>query len=187
MNAQSNDQSVTSGEGTAVNTQADRAAAAEAMKLAFREHPAGVAIITAQTPEGPVGLTASSVASVAVDPPALSFSVTKATGSAGGVLDAPTFVVHLLDARHAGLAQTFAVSGTERFTPEQGWGTLATGEPVLEKVRIALRCRALQITEVGSSAVVVAEVLDAHFGVTADTHEPMVYLNRQFRQLGEQI
>lgn len=158
--------------------------AGDALKRAFRDHPAGVGLITAQTPDGPVGLTVSSVASVAVDPPALSFSVTRATGSAGGVLHADSFVVHLLDARHAEIAQTFAVSGTERFTPEQGWDTLPTGEPLLRDVRVALRCRSLHQLEVGSSVIVVAGVLDAHFGEAA---EPMSYIDRRFRRLGEQL
>ena len=41
----------------------------DAYKSAFRGHPAGVAVITAEGPDGPTGLTASSVASVAIDPP----------------------------------------------------------------------------------------------------------------------
>lgn len=158
--------------------------AGEALKRAFREHPAGVALITAQTLDGPVGLTASSVASVAVDPPALSFSVTRATGSAGGILHADSFVVHLLDSRHAQIAQTFAISGSDRFTPEQGWKTLPTGEPYLPNTRAALRCRALHTLEVGSSVIVVAGVLDAHFG---DSAEPMSYLDRAFHHHGDVI
>ncbi|MFC5338303.1 flavin reductase family protein [Leucobacter denitrificans] len=158
--------------------------AGEALKRAFREHPAGIGVITAQTPEGPVGLTVSSVASVAVDPPAIAFSVTRATGSAGGVLHADTFLVHLVDSRHASIAQSFAVTGAERFTPEQGWTTLPTGEPYLPNVRAALRCRALHTLEVGSSVIVVAGVLDAHFAESAD---PMVYLDRQFRGLGDPL
>src|SRR5690625_7876858 len=43
---------------------------------------AAVTLISAATPQGLVGLTASSLASVAVDPPAVSFSVTRATGTA---------------------------------------------------------------------------------------------------------
>lgn len=158
--------------------------AGEALKRAFREHPAGVALITAQTPDGPVGLTASSVASVAVDPPALSFSVTRATGSAGGILHADSFVVHLLDSRHASIAQTFAISGTERFTDAQGWETLPTGEPYLPNTRAALRCRALHTLEVGSSVIVVAGVLDAHFG---DQAAPMSYYDRAFHYHGDAI
>lgn len=156
----------------------------EALKLAFREHPAGVALITAQTPDGPVGLTVSSVSSVAVDPPALSFSVTRATGSAGGVLHADSYIVHLLDSRHAELALAFATTGAERFTPEQGWQTLPTGEPYLPGVRAALRCRTLHSLEVGSSVIVVGGVLDALFG---DTAEAMSYMNRKFHKLGEAL
>ncbi len=153
-------------------------------KAAFREHPAGVALITAQSAEGPVGLTASRVASVAVDPPTLVFSVTRATGSAGLILAADTFLVHLLDSRHAAVAQEFAVSGGERFTPEQGWQQLPTGEPYLAGARSALRCRAATTVPVGSSTLIVAEVLDIFVDAAA---EPMIYHDREFRRTGESI
>lgn len=158
--------------------------AGDALKQAFRDHPAGVGVISAQTPDGPVGLTLSSIASVSVDPAALMFSVTRATGSAGGVLHADTFVLHLLDSRHSELAQAFAVSGSQRFTAEQGWDVLPTGEPYLPAARVALRCRALHKIEVGPSVVVIAGVLDAHFG---DDAAPMIYLNRTFREIGEAL
>ncbi|WP_243228990.1 flavin reductase family protein [Microbacterium sp. CIAB417] len=149
----------------------------EGLKAAFRTHPAGVAIITAMTDTGPVGLTASSVASVAVDPAAIMFSVTRATGTAGALLAADTFVVHLIDDEHADLAQSFATSGAERFTPEQGWGALATGEPHLPTARAALRSRALHTVPVGSSTVVIAEVLDV---ITGPLGRPVVYFDRRF-------
>lgn len=152
----------------------------ERLKAAFRSHPAGIAIITAATGTGPVGLTASSVASVAVDPAAIVFSVTRATGSAGAILGAETFVVHLVDDEHTALAQSFAVSGADRFTAEQGWTALETGEPVLPTARAALRCRALHSVVVGSSTVVIAEVLDVLLG---DPGTPVVYLDREFHPI----
>ncbi|KAB1660199.1 flavin reductase [Pseudoclavibacter chungangensis] len=154
---------------------------ATAFKDAFREHPAGTALITAASPSGPVGLTASSVASVGLDPVAISFSVTRATGSAGALLAADTVLVHLLDARHVAIAQQFAVSGGERFSPAQGWETLETGEPFLPVVRTALRARPLHRIPVGASTLVVAEVLDIRSGPAA---EPVVYHDRAFRSLG---
>ncbi|MCW2287873.1 flavin reductase family protein [Leucobacter luti] len=163
---------------------ADETAGADALKVAFRHHPAGVSLIAARTPEGPVGLTASSVASVGIDPATISFSVTRATGSAGGILNADSYVVHLLDERHAAIAATFAVSGTERFTPEQGWRKLVTGEPYLPDTRVALRCRTLHSLGVGSSVIVVAEVLGAVFGAAAG---PMVHVDRTFRGVGPEI
>lgn len=151
-----------------------------AFKNAFREHPAGIALITAATPDGPVGLTASSVASVSVDPLALSFSVTRATGSAGAIIRSNSYLVHLLDHRHQDIAQHFSVTGGERFTPEQGWTVLDTGEPYLPGVRAALRCRTLQQVPVGSSTLVAAEVLEIVSGESAD---PMVYHDRTFTRL----
>lgn len=156
----------------------------DALKLAFRHHPMGVAVITALTEEGPVGLTASSVSSVGIDPPTLSFSVTRATGSAGGVLGAESYLVHLLDARHAEVARSFAVSGADRFTPEQGWSELVTGEPYLPNTRVALRCRTLHSLGVGSSVIVVAEVVGAVFG---EVGPAMSYIDREFHALGETI
>ncbi|WP_119696423.1 flavin reductase family protein [Microbacterium halotolerans] len=152
----------------------------EGLKAAFRTHPAGIAIITASARDGAVGLTASSVASVAVDPAAIVFSVTRATGSAGAILGADTFVVHLIDDEHSALAQSFATSGAERFTADQGWSQLDTGEPHLSSARAALHCRAMQTVAVGSSTVVVAEVLEVLPGPQG---RPVVYLDRRFHAL----
>lgn len=149
-------------------------------KLAFRNHPAGVAIITATTAEGPVGITASSVASVGIEPPALAFSVTQSGGSAGKILAAETFVVHLASARNLDVLKAFALSGADRFTPEQGWNTLETGEPHLPSARVALRCRAASTTPIGSSSLVLAEVLEV---IGGDDGEPLVYHDRTFHVL----
>lgn len=167
-------------DGSAEPVEAD---GAEVLRRAFREHPVGISLITAHTPEGPVGLTASSVASVGIDPPTLSFSVTRATGSAGGILGANSYLVHLLDDRHTAIAQSFAVSGAKRFTADQGWEHLETGEPFLPNTRVALRCRTLHSLRVGSSVIVVAEVLGAHFGLSGS---PMVYHDRTFHALASE-
>ncbi|WP_036320499.1 flavin reductase family protein [Microbacterium indicum] len=148
-------------------------------RAAFRDHPAGVSLITAAGQDGPVGLTASSVASVAVDPPTLSFSVTRSTGSAGEVLRADTFVVHLLADSHASLATAFATSGAPRFTAEQNWTTLPTGEPLLRDARVALRCRMTTSFAVGSSTLVLAEVLDVYPGPDAAA---LTYHDRRYRR-----
>ncbi len=155
----------------------DRIATPDDLKSAFREHAVGVALITATTPSGPVGLTASSVASVSVDPLALSFSVTRATGSAGAILRAEAFVVHLLADHHVDLARAFARSGGPRFTREQGWTRFPTGEPLLADARVALRCRAIDTVPVGDSSLVIAEVLEVRFGPAAP---PLVYHDRRY-------
>ncbi|MGO2752084.1 MAG: flavin reductase family protein [Pseudoclavibacter sp.] len=157
-----------------------QAALAEEFKTAFREHPAAVAIIAAQTAAGPVGLTASSVSSVAVDPATLSFSVTRATGSAGGLLEAGDVTVNLLSLEQEQLALDFARSGAPRFTPEQGWEHFPTGEPYLPHARETLRCRIASTVKVGGSTIVLAEVLEVLHGSSVP---PLMYQNRRFGRL----
>lgn len=152
----------------------------DAFKQAFRNHPAGVAIITANTPEGPVGITASSVALVGTDPPALAFSVTQSGGSAGKILAADTFVVHLASAQNLDALKAFATSGAERFTESQGWSALETGEPHLPSARVALRCRAASVTPIGPSSLVLAEVLDIVEGTDGAALD---YHDREFHVL----
>jgi flavin reductase (DIM6/NTAB) family NADH-FMN oxidoreductase RutF len=53
---------------------------AESYRSALRRHPAGVAIITLMAESGPVGFTATSLASLSLDPPLLCFNITH-TGS----------------------------------------------------------------------------------------------------------
>lgn len=146
-------------------------------KDAFRLHPAGVALVSGRAPEGLVGLTLSSVASVSADPPVLSFSVTRATGSAGGILAADTFVVHFLAEDQVDLATAFARTGAERFTPEQGWSELKTGEPFLPGAAAALRCTIRETHPVGSSVLVLANVLDVR---TGPPKNPLLFRDRTF-------
>lgn len=156
------------------------AAMIDQFKTAFRRHPAGVAVITAEGPNGPVGLTASSVSSVSADPPVLVFSVTTTAGSAGQLLAAATCVVHLLRSENVDIARSFAQSGAPRFVSEQGWTTRATGEPLLPDAAMMLRCRIADTVAVGASTLVIAEVLEIDEGVAGS---PLVYHDRTFHGL----
>lgn len=145
---------------------------------AFRRHPAGLAIISASGPEGPAGILSSSVASVGIDPPALSFTISTTTASAQIVRSAETVVVHLLDAADLKLAQTFAKPGSVRFGDDMAWEYLPTGEPILVETKSYLRCRHLGHLDVGDSSIVAAEVLSVR--QTESTALPLVYSNRAF-------
>ena len=148
----------------------------ELFKAAFRRYPTGVAVISAAGPDGPVGLTASSVASVSLAPPALSFSVLRSF-SARAILEADSFTVNLLGPGHAGLAREFAHSGGSRFTEDQGWRLLPTGEPVLPGALASLRATPMHRLPVGESTVVVAEV---HAVLLGPGDGRLIHHNREF-------
>lgn len=52
-----------------------RLASPDLLRSVFRQHAAGVAVITARGDEGPVGFTATSLASVSAEPPLISFGI----------------------------------------------------------------------------------------------------------------
>ncbi|MDQ1572665.1 MAG: hypothetical protein QOH44_224, partial [Actinomycetota bacterium] len=113
---------------TALNSAAepDRwvSLSADEFKLAFRNHPAGVAVITADAGDGPVGLTATSVFSVSAEPPLLVFSISSQSSSAPTLSRADTVVVHLLSAEQLAVAKLFATSGVDRFADTESWARL---------------------------------------------------------------
>ncbi|MEU4475189.1 flavin reductase family protein [Micromonospora sp. NPDC023888] len=150
--------------------------AVDQFKAAFRRYPTGVAVISAATPSGPVGLTASSVASVSVKPRALSFSV-MGSPSARSIVDAPSFVVNLLGPEHVGLARDFARVGGPRFTPDQGWSELPAGEPFLTSALAFMRCTPLHLVPVGDTTLVVASVLEVGLGPAGGR---LIYHDREF-------
>ncbi len=149
-------------------------------RAAFRSHPAGVAIITASGPDGAVGLTASSVASVAVDPPTLAFSVTSGR-SASHIAAAERIVVHLIGADQLELARAFADPAAPRFTQDMDWELLPTGEPLLREAQWALRCEIVHRAPLGGSVLLAATVLDIRSNLGGSA--PLVYHDREFHTL----
>jgi flavin reductase (DIM6/NTAB) family NADH-FMN oxidoreductase RutF len=151
---------------------------------AFRHHPAGVSLITADVDGRPVALTASSVTSVSADPPLLAFSLSALGSSAERMSRADTVVVHLLGAEDVHLARLGASSGVDRFADPTAWSRLPTGEPVFP-TRVWLRARVLDRVDAGGSTVVVAQALQASVGSGLGDREGLVYLARTWHRLGE--
>lgn len=158
---------------------------ADDFKAAFRNHPAGVAVITADAGDGPVGLTATSVISVSASPALLVFSLSAFSSTAPALARAETLVVHLLGADQMALAKTFATSGIDRFADTSGWSRLVTGEPVLNDAPTWLRGRIVDRMQAGDSTVVAVQVLQASVTAPAGGAEtsPLVYHNRAWHRL----
>lgn len=152
-------------------------------RAAFRSHPGGVAVITADAGDGPVGLTATSVCSVSVDPPAVAFSLSAISSSAPAIRRSRTVVVHLLDADQLELARTFSTSGVDRFADTSTWDRLPTGEPYLPAAAAWMRGEIEGTLDVGGSAVTAVRVLEVHVRDHEET-APLVYCNRTWHRLG---
>lgn len=145
----------------------------------FRRHAAGVAVITA-TADRPVGFTATSLVALSLEPPLLSFNLSRSSSSWSAVEDASYVAVHLLAEHQQDVAATFARSGADRFGPPTAWEPGPYGVPVLADVLAWMVCRIQTRVLAGDHAVVIGEVVEA--GYHPD-HRPLVYHDGGFTGL----
>ena len=148
--------------GSTSSMHGERGAGATAYRAALRRHPAGVAVITMASLDGPVGFTATSLASLSLDPPLVSFNITHTSSSMAALRRAGSLIIHILDERQVPLAQRFAGSAELRFADPTLWTTLDTGEPLLHDTPTWLRTEPRQLLDIGDSTLVVGFVTDAH-------------------------
>jgi flavin reductase (DIM6/NTAB) family NADH-FMN oxidoreductase RutF len=155
---------------------------AENFKAAFRNHPAGVAAVTADAGKGPVGLTATSVISVSAEPPLLAFSLSNLSSSSPAIMAADTVVVHLLSADEVEIAKLCSTSGIDRFADLSIWSRLETGEPYFTNVRTRIRGEIVERVSAGSSTIVVVRALEAE---ASHASSPLVYHNRTWHRVDD--
>lgn len=165
----------------------EQALSAEDFKFAFRGHPAGVGIVTAEVDEGPVAMTVSSLFSVGLEPPTLVFSASALSSASPTILKAETVVVHLVGAEQVELAKLGATSGVDRFGPGVEWDRLPTGEPYYPGAAAWIRGRVSKVVEAGGSNLVVVEALQSneHDPNGPVDLSPLVYHNRGWHVLTE--
>jgi flavin reductase (DIM6/NTAB) family NADH-FMN oxidoreductase RutF len=158
--------------------------APEAFKHAFRNHAAGVAVVTADAGNGPVGLTATSVFSVSADPALLVFSVSELSSSSPTLHEAENVVVHLLGASQLDIAKLCATSGIDRFADASLWDRLPSGDPYFPTAQAWIRGRVVNRMPAGGSTVFAVHALEAS-DPRKEPAAPLVYHNRRWHSLGD--
>ena len=132
-----------------------------AYRSIFRSHAGGVAVVTADAGRGPVGFTATSVVSVSLSPPLVSFALSNESSSFATLLEARTVVVNFLDVDQADLAGRFASRGVDRFAAPTQWSRLEDGSPVLDEAPSFLHGPIEHRFPVGDHHIIVAGLLGA--------------------------
>ncbi|GAA4102625.1 flavin reductase family protein [Nocardioides kongjuensis] len=149
---------------------------ADRFKAGFRRHAAGVALVVGETPDGPVGVTVSSLSSVSAEPPLLSFSLARTSSAGPRLVGCDALAVFVLAATQADLAAAYADREAERFTPGQGW-VREGGRLVLPDAVATFRGRPGHVIEAGGSWVVLLEVERVDLGAAAP---PLVHHDRAY-------
>lgn len=128
---------------------------------------AAVHIVTTGGPAGLGGITATSVASITVEPPMILFCINKSSPSAARVIENGVFCVNTLTPSQEVLADIFAGRTgqhlDERFASAE-WTKLITGAPVLRNAAAVFDCRLTEVKEVVTHLVMIGAVEGVEYG-----------------------
>ncbi len=136
----------------------------------------GVTIVTMRDERGiPHGMTATSFASVSLDPPLVLVCVGHESSLSGPLSRAQHFAVNMLSAEQEAAAHTFAASDVDRFGGfmfELGVGDV----PILAGSLAHVECRVHERHVAGDHTIIVGEVMH---GATTDG-EPLLYYRGKY-------
>lgn len=119
----------------------------------------GVTVITAQSPIGPLGITANSFASLSLSPPLVLWSPGRFSRRFDAFVSAEHYAIHVLGAEQMDLGRHFARQGHDFDLP--GVAMNAQNVPVLPGCLAVFECARVAVHEGGDHAIVVGRVLAA--------------------------
>ncbi len=138
----------------------------------------GVAVVTATTPEGPVGFTCQTFGALSLEPTLISFSAMSASRSWPRARTVGVVGVNILSADQEPVARVFGTSGDTKFAG-LAWSPGPGGAPLIDGAVAHLEGRIEFVTTQGDHDIVVVAVEHAlaHHG------SPLVFYRGRFRGL----
>ena len=137
----------------------------------------GVTVVTATTPEGPVGMTANAVCSLSLDPLLLLVAFDNDARTLRVVRETGRFGVNVLAAGHEDLARLFASKKPEREKFAGIPHTVHDGIPVIEGALAWVGCRLERLIPGGDHTIGIGAVEAAEAG----DGEPLLWFRGGYR------
>ena len=137
----------------------------------------GVAVITARSETGPVGMTANAVCSLSLDPLLLLACFDRSARTFSVVRDTERFGVNVLAAGQEHLARLFASKVPEHEKFAEVPHTVHDGIPVIEGTLAWVGCRLERLIPGGDHTIGIGAVEAAEAGVG----EPLLWLRGSYR------
>jgi flavin reductase (DIM6/NTAB) family NADH-FMN oxidoreductase RutF len=127
-------------------------------RQAMARLPTGVTVLVARDPAGGfIGMTASAVTSLSLDPPMLLACVGKAAAAHAALAEGPGFAMSVLAADQEGLSRRFASREQQRFDGV-GWERTPGGLPRLPDALACFEVRRDAVYEGGDHSIVTGVV-----------------------------
>lgn len=155
-------------------------AGGDAFRAGMRQLASGVSLVTGGTAAAPVGLVATAVCSVSVEPPTLLVSINH-SASAFATIDAlGRLSVNVLGVAHRDIVDQFSrpERRAERFTTDD-WIRRPDGPMVLASAIASFDCLVVERLRYSTHTIFLARPMAV--GVTAGA--PLIHYNRQLAEL----
>ena len=129
------------------------------LRRAFGRYGTGVTVVTTMTPEGPLGITANSFASVSLDPPLVLWSPAISSKRHDAFVSAAHFCIQVLSAEQQALADHFAGKGHgfEAFD----WVEGPQGAPAFHGCLASFHCDTYAVHPAGDHSLILGHVRHA--------------------------
>lgn len=128
-------------------------------RTALGNFPTGITVVTAQTPDGPIGMTVNSFSSVSLDPPLILWSPAKTSSRHDIFAGATHFAIHVLSAEQCELSDRFTRGG--RGFEDVDWETNPEGVPIIHGTLSRFECERASVYDGGDHSILLGRVLRA--------------------------
>lgn len=150
---------------------------ADSFRHVLGHYPTGVAVITAQTPDGPVGLSMNSFTSLSLQPPLVLFCPAVSSSTWPLLRSAGQLAINVLSAGQEEVSRRFAARTPDRFAGFD-WAVGENGAPLLTDALGWLECQVQAEYPAGDHTVVIAEI--HRVGVHDAIGEPLVFFRGRY-------
>jgi flavin reductase (DIM6/NTAB) family NADH-FMN oxidoreductase RutF len=136
---------------------------------AFGNLAAGVALVTADSPGGPVVAATSNVMPISTVPALFAIGLPRSGSGTDGISRSESIVLHLLTADQLELARRCQ---NRADASEFSWGWLSTGEPRVFGAAVWIRGEIVDRVDAGDSVLVIAHATHACYPPVGMTRDP---------------
>jgi flavin reductase (DIM6/NTAB) family NADH-FMN oxidoreductase RutF len=153
-----------------------------AFRQAMRRVASTVNVISLCVDGEALGITATAVSPISMDPPSLLVCINRAASVHGSMEDVTHFRVNVLHRDQDGVAQMFADRRfhTERFAG--GWENDCVRPPRLVDAQATILCRRIDLHQFGTHSIFIAIVEEV---AVRDEVDPLIYLDGRYASVGD--
>lgn len=148
-----------------------------ALRDTMGQFATGIAVITTV---GPVGFTCQSLTSLSLDPPLISFAISRDSATWPRIEAAGTVCVNILEAGQEGVARRFATPHIDRFE-QTAWAPSRFGTPRLTGAAAWIEATITDVHPGGDHHIVVCRVTAVENA--EPVKQPLIYHQGGFAQL----